>query len=174
MAKWNFSVEGNSLVKRLDTSGSDVNPRSQSFMQPSVDMVLDKLTFKESGQYKTSVMFSLIGTIDGATPTDMQDAYDKLLALIATMSGSGGGGTTESYNTPTVYDTVGDFPISFTANTIHSISILSTSGTTTITVDGIETVLLEGQEYVNEASTLIDVVISIDSCAGTFIATTLS
>lgn len=172
MAKWNFSVVGGSLIKSLDTSGLDVNPRSQSFMQPSVDMVLDKLTFKESGQYKTSVLFSLIGTIDGATPTDLQDAYDKLLALIATMSG--GGGATGSYNTPTVYDTVGDLPISFAANTIHSISILSTSGTTTITVDGEETTLAEGQEYFNEASTLIDVVISIDSCTGTFVATTLN
>lgn len=173
MAKWNFLVEGSVFKKVLDTSGSDVKPRSQSFMQPSVDMVLDKLTFKESGQYKTSILFSLIGTIDGATPTDLQDAYNKLIALIATMS-SGGGGATGSYNTPTVYDTVGDLPISFNANTIHSISILSTSGTTTITVDGEETTLLEGQEYFNEASTLIDVVISIDSCTGTFVATTLN
>lgn len=172
MAKWNFSVVGSSLIKSLDTSGSDVNPRSQSFMQPSVDMVLDKLTFKEGGQYKTSVLFSLIGTIDGDTPTDLQDAYDKLLALIDTMSG--GGGATGSYNTPTVYDTVGDLPIEFNSNTIHSISILSTSGTTTITVDGEETTLAEGQEYFNEASTLIDVVISIDSCTGTFVATTLN
>lgn len=174
MAKWNFSVVGNSLIKSLDTSGFDVNPRSQSFMQPSVDMVLDKLTFKESGQYKTSVLFYSIGTIDGETPTDLQDAYDKLLALITTMSGSGGGGTTGSYNTPTVYDTVGDLPIEFNSNTIHSISILSTSGTTTITVDGEETTLAEGQEYFNEATTLIDVVISINSCAGTFVATTLN
>ncbi len=173
MAKWNFSVVGSSLIKSLDTSGSDVNPRSQSFMQPSVDMVLDKLTFKEGGQYKTSVLFSLIGTIDGDTPTDLQDAYDKLIALIGTMSGSGGGGT-GSYNTPTVYDTVGDLPISFGANSIHSISILSTSGTTTITVDGEETTLAEGQEYFNEASTLTDVVITIDSCTGTFVATTIN
>lgn len=173
MAKWNFSVEGSVFKKVLDTSGLDVKPRSQSFMQPSVDMVLDKLTFKEGGQYKTSVLFSLIGTIDGATPTDLQDAYDKLLALIATMSG-GGGGATGSYNTPTVYDTVGDLPIEFIENTIHSISILSTSGTTTITVDGEETTLAEGQEYFNEASTLIKVKISIDSCTGTFIATTLN
>lgn len=173
MAKWNFSVVGGSLIKSLDTSGSDVNPRSQSFMQPSVDMVLDKLTFKESGQYKTSILFSLIGTIDGATPTDLQDAYDKLLALIATMS-NGGGGATGSYNTPTVYDTVGDLPIEFNSNTINSFSIVCTSGTTTITVDGIETTLLEGQPFNISASTLIDVVISIDSCTGTFIATTLN
>lgn len=171
MAKWNFSVVGASLVKVLDTSGFDVNPRSQSFMQPSVDMVLDKLMFKESGQYKTAVPFSMIGTIDGVNPTDLQDAYDKILALINII---GGGSVVGTYNTPTVYDTPADLPIEFNSNTIHSISVLSTSGTTTITVDGEETLIGEGQEYFNEASTLIDVSISIDSTTGAFIVTTLS
>ena len=173
MAKWNFSVVGSSLIKSLDTSGLDVNPRSQSFMQPSVDMVLDKLTFKEGGQYKTSVLFSLIGTIDGDTPTDLQDAYDKLLALIATMSG-GGGGTGGSYNTPTVYDTPADLPIEFDANTIHSISMLCLTGTLTVTVNGEETVLSAGENMDIEASTTIDDIISLDSTTGTFKVTTLS
>ena len=172
MAKWNFSVVGSSLIKSLDTSGSDVNPRSQSFMQPSVDMVLDKLTFKEGGQYKTSVLFSLIGTIDGDTPTDLQDAYDKLLALIATMSG--GGGATGSYNTPTVYDTPADLPIEFDANTLHSISMLCLTGTLTVTVNGEETVLSAGENMDIEASTTIDDIISLDSTTGTFKVTTLS
>lgn len=173
MAKWNFSVVGSSLIKSLDTSGLNVNPRSQSFMQPSVDMVLDKLTFKEGGQYKTSVLFSLIGTIDGDTPTDLQDAYDKLLALIATMSG-GGGGATGSYNTPTVYDTPADLPIEFDANTIHSISMLCLTGTLTVTVNGEETVLSAGENMDIEASTTIDDIISLDSTTGTFKVTTLS
>ena len=173
MAKWNFSVVGSSLIKSLDTSGLNVNPRSQSFMQPSVDMVLDKLTFKEGGQYKTSVLFSLIGTINGATPTDLQDAYDKLLALIATMSG-GGGGTGGSYNTPTVYDTPADLPIEFDANTIHSISMLCLTGTLTVTVNGEETVLSAGENMDIEASTTIDDIISLDSTTGTFKVTTLS
>ena len=173
MAKWNFSVVGSSLIKSLDASGLDVNPRSQSFMQPSVDMVLDKLTFKEGGQYKTSVLFSLIGTINGAIPTDLQDAYDKLLALIATMSG-GGGGTGGSYNTPTVYDTPADLPIEFDANTIHSISMLCLTGTLTVTVNGEETVLSAGENMDIEASTTIDDIISLDSTTGTFKVTTLS
>ena len=173
MAKWNFSVVGSSLIKSLDTSGLNVNPRSQSFMQPSVDMVLDKLTFKEGGQYKTSVLFSLIGTINGATPTDLQDAYDKLLALIATMSG-GGGGTGGSYNAPTVYDTPADLRIEFDANTIHSISMLCLTGTLTVTVNGEETVLSAGENMDIEASTTIDDIISLDSTTGTFKVTTLS
>lgn len=173
MAKWNFLVEGSVFKKVLDTSGSDVKPRSQSFMQPSVDMVLDKLTFKEGGQYKTSVLFSLIGTIGGATPTDLQDAYDKLLALIATMSG-GGGGVTGSYDTPTIYDTPGDLPITFLANSVHSISILCLTGTLTCTISGEEIVYTAGEGTDIEASTFIDQQMSIDSTTGTFLVSVLS
>ena len=73
MAKWNFFVTGGSLIKELDTSGNDVEPRSQSFMQPSLDLEGGKIVFKESGQYKTAIYFSQIGTIASATPTDIQD-----------------------------------------------------------------------------------------------------
>ena len=46
------------LIKELDTSGNDVEPRSQSFMQPSLDLEGGKIVFKESGQYKTAIYFS--------------------------------------------------------------------------------------------------------------------
>ena len=133
---------------------------------------MGKIRLYEAGKYYTSLLFTGFGKIDGVSPTSLEDAETKLLTLI---SGTGGGGSASgSYNTPTVYDTPGDLPISFTENTVHSISILSLTGDTTITVDGEETVLSEGQEYFNEASSLIDVVISIDSATGTFIATTLN
>ncbi len=155
----------------LTPDEGDVAPRTYSFKEASIEMAVGKIKYFESGIYKFATLFTAIGTIDGDTPTDLFDAKDKLLALIPSSSGGASG---SNYNTPTVYDTVVDLPISFSANTIHSISILSTSGTTTITVDGEETTLLEGQEYFNEASTLINVVISIDSCTGTFVATTLN
>ena len=169
MLQYNFSVVGGSLRMDVVITDGDYQPKSITFIQPSFRLATDKIRIYESGTYATALMFHHFGTIDGVAPTDLQDAEDKLLALVPSSSGSG-----SNYNTPTVYDTVADLPISFSANTIHSISVLSTSGTTTITVDGEETVLLEGQEYVNEASTLIDVVISIDSCTGTFTATTLN
>lgn len=171
MAKWNFTANNGQLVASLTPESGDVTQRTYSFKEASIEMAVGKIKYFESGIYRFSTLFTAIGTIDGATPTDLADAEAKLLALIPSSSGGGTGGI---YNTPRVYDTVGDLPISFDANTIHSISILSTSGTTTITVYGEETILAEGQEYFNEATTLINVEISIDSCTGTFVATTLN
>ena len=168
MAKWNFIVSGVSLVKRLDTSGNDVEPRSESFMQPSLDLQGGKIVFKESGQYKTAIYFSQIGTIAGQFPTDIEDAYDKLLAIIPT---SGTGGT---YNTVTIYDTVADLPITFDSGTIHSISILCITGTLTITISGEQTVMATGQKIDMEATGLLVEDIVINSSTGTFIATTIN
>ena len=82
MAKWNFFKTGSSLIKQLVVTDDDVDRRSESFTQPSLDLQGDKIVFKESGQYKTAIMFAQIGTIAGDTPTDLQDAYDKIIAII--------------------------------------------------------------------------------------------
>jgi hypothetical protein len=171
MAKWNFTASNGQLIANLTPDAGDVTPRTYSFKEASIEMAVGKIKFFESGIYKFAVLFTAIGTIDGDTPTDLSDAKDKLLALIPN---SGGGASGSNYNTPTVYDTPGDLPITFATGTIHSISVLATSGTTTINVNGEKTILIEGQEYFNEATTLIDVEISIDSTDGKFIATTLN
>lgn len=90
MAKWNFFVSNASLIKELDTSGNDVNPQSQSFLAPTLDLQGAKIVFKDNGAYKTALLFTEIGTIDGDTPTDLQDAYDKIIALIPNSGGGGG------------------------------------------------------------------------------------
>lgn len=106
MAKWDFKIVGASFVKELAPVGDDVNPRSQSFMQPSFDLEGDKIVMKESGQYKTAILFTQIGEIDGVAPTDLEDAYAKLLVLVENFNGGGGApGTTPSL--PQVL-TVGD------------------------------------------------------------------
>jgi len=87
MAKWDFKIVGASFVK--ETVGSDVQFRSQSFMQPSFDLEGDKIVMKESGQYKTAIYFSQIGEIDGVAPTDIDDAYAKLLTLVENFNGGG-------------------------------------------------------------------------------------
>lgn len=171
MAKWNFSTINNSLVITLDTSESDVLPQSKSLMQPSVSLSLDKIILKESGNYFTSLAFCNIGTIDGATPTDLLDANDKILLLIPTSSG---GGISTSYNTPTLYDTPADLPLTFGANTIHAISILCLTGTLTCTISGETVVYGAGEGTDIEASGLIDQQISIDSTTGTFLISILS
>lgn len=95
MAKWDFKIVGASFVKELVPVGDDVQPRSQSFMQPSFHLEGGKIVMKESGAYVTSIYFSLIGEIDGVAPTDIEDAYAKLLVLVENFNGGGGApGTT--------------------------------------------------------------------------------
>lgn len=109
MAKWDFKIVGASFVKELAPVGDDVNPRSQSFMQPSFDLEGDKIVMKESGQYKTAILFTQIGEIDGVAPTDLEDAYAKLLVLVENFNGGGGApGTTPNL---TQVLTQGDVPI---------------------------------------------------------------
>jgi hypothetical protein len=172
MAKWNFTASNGQLVADLTPESGDVEPRKYTFKEASIRMGVGKIKFFESGVYVFATLFTAIGEIDGVEPTDLADASTKLTALIPSSSGGGAGGS--NYNTPTVYDTPADLPITFASNTINAISIVCTSGTTIITVDGQETQLLEGQSFNISASTLIDVEISIDSTTGTFIATTLN
>jgi hypothetical protein len=161
------TVNGNVVIEW--TGG--LNLRKMTFGALSISTAPpEKIYFYEDGAYKTALYYAQINEIDGVAPTDYEDAVDKILALLP----SAGGGSATSYDTATNYDTVGDLPITFDANTIHSISILSITGNTVITVDGEPTTLVEGQSTTINATALIDVAISIDSASGTFLATTLS
>lgn len=90
MAKWDFKIVGASFIKEQVPVDGDVQFRSQSFMQPSFDLEGDKIVMKESGNYKTAILFSQIGEIDGVAPTDLEDAYEKLLTLVENFNGGGG------------------------------------------------------------------------------------
>ena len=90
MAKWDFKIVGASFVKELVPVDGDVQFRSQSFMQPSFDLEGDKIVMKESGAYKSAILFPQIGEIDGVAPTDLEDAYAKLLTLVENFNGGGG------------------------------------------------------------------------------------
>ena len=90
MAKWDFKIVGASFVKELVPVDGDVNPRSQSFMQPSFHLEGGKIVIKESGQYVTAIYFSQIGEIDGVAPTDIEDALAKLLTLVENFNGGEG------------------------------------------------------------------------------------
>ena len=96
MAKWDFKIVGASFVKELVPVADDVQPRSQSFMQPSFHLEGGKIVMKESGQYVTAIYFPQIGEIDGVAPTDIEDANAKLLTLVENFNG--GGGTPQNLN----------------------------------------------------------------------------
>lgn len=170
MTLWNFTASGGSLVKTLDETDPVVSSRSKSYTAPKFDMVLDKITIFEQGEYDSTLRFPQIGTIAGVAPTDLQDAYTKLLALVPTASG----GSVTQYNNVDAYDEDATLPLTFTAGTIHSFSIVAKSGNTTVTINGEVTIIIEGQSANITVSGLIADVISIDSTTGTFLATTLS
>lgn len=76
---WDFTVDGASVLKTLRDSDP---PREQSFDALSLRLV-DKLIYLyEAGVYASAIAFEQMGTIDGDTATDLQDAYDKIEVII--------------------------------------------------------------------------------------------
>lgn len=86
MAKHNISAQGNSLlIERVVTEG-DVLPYSLSLKQPSVTLSNDVIKFYDSGNYKKTMRFQDFEEIAVEIPSDLLDAKDKILALIAALS----------------------------------------------------------------------------------------
>jgi hypothetical protein len=170
-AKYNFTASNGSLIMKRTPVDGDTAPKTITFRSPSLVNALGKIRLYEAGKYYTSLLFTGFGEIDGVNPTSLEDAETKLLALIPTASG-GGGGT--NYNNVDAYDEDSVLPLTFDADTIHSFSIVAKTGTTTITVNGEATVLIAGQSTTITADALIDADISIDSTTGEFLATVLS
>ncbi len=138
MAKWNFFVSNTSLIKELDTSGNDVNPQSQSFLAPTLDLQGSKIVFKDNGSYKTALLFTEIGTIDGDIPTDLQDAYDKIIALIPNSGGGGGSvGTLQEVTDNGNTIVSGDFQANFEASAIEVTNQLTGTGTSIDATEGV-------------------------------------
>ena len=76
---WDFSADGVSVIKVLRDADP---PREQSFLALSLRMVDKIIYLYEAGEYASAVKFEQIGDIDGVAPTDLQDAYDKIIAII--------------------------------------------------------------------------------------------
>lgn len=171
MSQWDFTASGGSLVKTLVSPEDYVGARIKSYTAPKFDLATNKITISEQGKYDSTIMFHEFNEIDGVPPTNLADAYTKLLALVPTASGGGSGA---NYNQVTAYDTVADLPITFDSGTIHAISILCITGTLTISISGEETTLVAGQKTEMEATTLLVEDIVIQSSTGTFLATTIS
>jgi len=170
MSQWDFTASGGSLVKTLVNPEDYVGDRSKSYTAPKFDMAANKITIFEQGQYDSTIMFHEINEIDGVAPSDLADAYTKLLALVPTA----GGGSSTQYNNVDAYDEDATLPLTFASGTIHSFSIVAKAGNTTITVNGETTTIVEGQSTTITASGLIVGDISIDSTTSEFLATTLS
>lgn len=90
MAKYNFTISGNSLLMQRTPISEDTQYKAISFKSPSLVQDNNKIKLFEAGEFQTSLRFIDFGLIDGISPIDLQDAKDKLLVLIGTISEGGG------------------------------------------------------------------------------------
>lgn len=89
MAQYNISVSGNQLIIELIVTGGDFAPSIVSIKNPSIKLTTDRIKFFDSGVYNMALFFNQINEIDGVAPTDLEDAADKIIALIANFNGGG-------------------------------------------------------------------------------------
>lgn len=78
------------------------------------------------------------------------------------------------FNTVNNYTEATTLPLIFPAGTLHSISLISTSGELNIIVDGVEITLIQGQTHAVEGTSFINTTYEIISSTGTFLCTTIS
>ena len=85
MAKTNFTANTNGLLSELVITGGDFKEKRNFWSTPSVSLVNNEIKIYDAGEYKDAYVFHRIGTINAVAPTDIVDAYTKLIALIATI-----------------------------------------------------------------------------------------
>jgi hypothetical protein len=85
MAKTNFSANTNALLSELVVTGGDFKEKRNCWTTPSISLVNNEIKIYDAGQYKDAYVFHRIGTINAVAPTDIVDAYTKLVTLIATI-----------------------------------------------------------------------------------------
>lgn len=83
--KYLFSSNNSSLVITLDTENGKYEPEIISLNDPNVILDGDNLYFYENGIFFRYFSFYHTGTIDGAVPVDIADAFAKLNALLNTI-----------------------------------------------------------------------------------------
>lgn len=86
--KYLFSTDNTNLIITLDTESGKYNPEITTVNDPNITLENDRIWFYENGKYIRNFPFYNIGTISGVTPTTIQDAFDKINEIIATLSTS--------------------------------------------------------------------------------------
>jgi len=89
--KYNFSSDNGQLVVELDNTSLQWSNNDTSSYRASSINIFDsrKIYLYDFGEFEREFEFANIGTIDGNTPSSIQNAYDLISALIP--AGSGGG-----------------------------------------------------------------------------------
>lgn len=89
--KYNFSSSNGQLVVELDNLSLQwANSDTSSYRASSINLFDSrKIYLYDFGELEREFEFANIGTIDGSTPSNIQNAYDLLSALIPDESGGG-------------------------------------------------------------------------------------
>lgn len=82
MANYDFTSLNGSIIMRRTPIDNDTSYKSITFRSLSLVNANSKIELFEAGKFYTSLLFTDFGEIDGVPPTDLEDAEDKLLALI--------------------------------------------------------------------------------------------
>jgi hypothetical protein len=80
--KYSFTVSGNKLIITLDTQLSVFKEEIFSFKESTVDLGNDKIYLYSFGVLKNTFVFNNIKDISGIAPTNIIDAYNKILLII--------------------------------------------------------------------------------------------
>jgi len=89
MRTYDFTISGNSLIMQRTPTDGDVQEKTISFRSPSLIDENGKIKLYEAGNFQTSLIFTDFGEINGVSPTDINDAKDKLLVLFGNFNGGG-------------------------------------------------------------------------------------
>lgn len=160
---------------RVQTLGASYNyPLANVFVENNL-LTIEPINRLESRLPVLHLLFEEI--VNNLGTTNILEYYEEITNLgyfsqVAGNGGSGGSGTT--YDTPTLYDTPADLPITFAADTIHAISILCITGNLNVTINGEDTDFGPGEKLDLEADTLFDYAITLNSSTGTFKVVTMS
>ena len=86
---YSFTGSGTSIIVTADTESGNFTIDNQSYSGASAIIANDRIYLREYGMDKQNFAFHEISTIDSVAPTDLEDAFEKLLLLIANFNGGG-------------------------------------------------------------------------------------
>ena len=133
---------------KLQVSNGNVDPEVKiSFTNPIPELAGDKIFINDNfGRWERTLRIEDFGTISGVTPTDIEDAYNRLKTIQDTINSTsgGGGGTlpTGPVNLDVIDVNLSGGQYTFPSDTYYSATIYVTSGT--ISINGSTNPLPEG------------------------------
>lgn len=89
MAQYDITASGNQLIIQLIVTDGDFAPNIVSLKNPSIKLTTDRIKFYDSGVYNMALFLEQINEINSVSPIDLEDASDKIIALIANFNGGG-------------------------------------------------------------------------------------